>query len=266
MRHHATEASNLWVWEMTNEVTNVNGGCVGWWKIADTSNSTTIADSSGNGWTGNCVSSPVWTNGLNSVVSQALNFNGSDSTVNIPINTSFITGPFITVSLWLKFTGTLTGSFVAAYANIDSFYDGSSGNAQAFQAFSDDCACVRGAIIDISGNTAETGNPHMADGKWHHFVFATDMTNIYDWFDGIRDLGSLMDFGTGSTPTGDEQITNWWKGLTNVQLSAINFYTNSLQPCTMTDIRIYNRVLNDAEVDILYRAPTVDEIVGAYNY
>ena len=34
----------------------------------------------------------------------------------------------------------------------------------------------------------------------------------------------------------------------------------------MTDIRVYNRVLNDAEVDILYRAPTVDYLIGAYTY
>ena len=60
----ALEASNLWVWEMTNGVTNVSGGCVGWWKMADASNSITIADSSGSNFTGilSTEPSPIWTN------------------------------------------------------------------------------------------------------------------------------------------------------------------------------------------------------------
>ena len=35
-----------------------------------------------------------------------------------------------------------------------------------------------------------TGNPGLADGNWHHFVFASDSTNFFDWFDGVRDLGA----------------------------------------------------------------------------
>jgi hypothetical protein len=35
---------------------------------------------------------------------------------------------------------------------------------------------------------------------------------------------------------------------------------------TITDVRVYSVILTDAEVDILHRAPTVDQIIGNYLY
>lgn len=262
----ATEASNLWVWEMTNGVTNVSGGCVAWWKMDDASNSTTIADSSGGGWTGTLAGSPrpAWTSGLNSIVSQALNFDGVQNVVNIPINGSFITSSNISASLWLKFTnGVSNGSFLIAYA--DRAFP--AGQDQSWAIFCDGpyapFGTVRGGVLDAGNDLLESSGPGLADGNWHHFVFASNGSNIFDWFDGVRDLGGQNNTGAPINGSGVYPIV-WNAGLTNIQMGGV--WNSSNQPCTITDVRIYNRPLNDAEVDILYRAPTADQIMGAYNY
>jgi hypothetical protein len=260
----ATEASNLWVWEMTNGVTNVSGGCVAWWKMADASNSTTIADSSGGGWTGTLVGRPrpVWTNGLNAIVSQALNFDGVQNVVNIPITGSFITSSNISASLWLKFTnGVSNGSFIIGYA------DATFATGQDWGIFCDgpfnEFGAVRGGLNNASADLLESSAPGLADGNWHHFVFASDGSNIFDWFDGIRDLGGP--YGTGAPQNASGVYPMVWNvGLTNIQMGGV--WNSNHQPCTITDVRIYDRILSDAEVDILYRSPTADQIVGAYNF
>jgi hypothetical protein len=269
----ATEASNLWVWEMTNGVTNVSGGCVGWWKINDASNSTTIADSSGGGRTGNCVNSPVWTNGLNSVVSQALSFNGTTETVNIPITTNFFTNSFFTVSAWVKHVGTGGGtptSWIAGYANITDFILGEHGTTssagQGFQII--DEGDIRIEVNSVSGADESEGYAIYFPTDytyWHHVVGASDGTNSYQWVDGIQyqSIAGLLDASNAGNAV---NAGNWWTGLTNIQIGAPCVTNTVLSSCIITDVRIWNRILNDSEVDILYRAPTVDNIVGAYNY
>jgi hypothetical protein len=266
----ATEATNLWVWEETNGVTNVSGGLVSWWKVADASNSLTIADSSGNGWNGNCINSPVYTNGLNSVVFGALNFNGTNQTVMIPITSSYFPSPGqgCTISAWVKYTsGGNASSFIMGYANVAQWVSGENVGAgltaaQGFQLLQDGDANIRGEVNSTVGNETEGNTMAANDGNWHHMVFASDGTNVFSWFDDTRNyIGTLNGTQIGGIQSG----TGWLTLMTNIQFSGSSVSTN-YEPCTMTDVRIYNRILGDAEVDILYRAPTVDAIIGAYNY
>ena len=264
----ATEATNLWVWEETNGVTNVSGGLVAWWKIADASNSLTIADSSGNGWTGNCLHSPIYTNGLNGVVFGALSFNGT-STVFAPVTSGFFPSPGLgcTISAWVKFTvAGDASSFICGYANVSNWIAGELGGTEAagqgWQLLEDGDSNIRGEVNSTTGAETEGNTMGANDGNWHHMVFASDGTNVLSWFDDTRNyIGTLNGTQVGGVQSG----TGWLTGETNVQWSGPSGVTN-LVPCTMTDVRIYNRLLNDAEVDILYRAPTVDAIIGAYTY
>lgn len=275
----AAEAANLYAWDMTNGVTNVSGGCIGWWKFNDNESGSTIADSSGHGWTGNLVNSPAWTTGLNSVVNQALTFNGTTQTANIPVTaSSFIPlpGQGITISAWVNYTsgdGNGGSSFIMGCANVTQFVGGENVKenltaAQGFQILQDGDANIRGELNSGNGNESEGNTMAANDGQWHHMVFASDGTNIFSWFDGIRNYqGTLIGTSTGGEAArGTEGSASWLTGLTNVAFSAPSASVSEWEPCSLTDVRIYNRILNDAEVDILYRAPTVDAIIGAYNY
>ena len=267
----ATEASNLWVWEQTNGVTNVTSGLVAWYKCADAANSTTLVDSSGNGCTLTNTGSPVWKGGLNGVVNQGIYFNGSSqvATGNIPtaVGNPFNSTHQCTMTMWLSFNNqaNISGSWLAL-GNTTSML--TSTNAVGF--FKDSgagvrCACFANGTYSESGEIYFTTNATTAYAvtNWHFVGMETDGTNLSVWIDGFRQLNNTSQ--TGSVQLNTMATTpGWWYYLTNISLCGGN--TTSYQNGTVTDMRIYNRFLNDAEMDILYRSPTVDAIIGAYSY
>jgi hypothetical protein len=277
----AAEATNLYCWSVTNGVTNVTGGLVGWWKFADSTNGNTLADSSGGGWTGTFMNAnypggtkgtgnPVWTNGLNSIVSQALYFNGSN-TVNVPINSTFLgygNSNYCSLSFWMKMfpkNYNSMGSPISVYnrsgyGSIGVYADGPYTTGGTF---------TGEGYNPITDNYIESSEFGVTDGKWHHLVYTMDGTNFNDYFDGVRDYGSISGSRGVINKAGGIPLTNGWAvAETNIQFSLPDWPdggTTNL-PCFLTNIRIYNKVLSDGEVDILYRAPAADAIVGSYLY
>jgi hypothetical protein len=261
----ATEASNLWVWEQTNGVTNVTSGLVAWYKFNDAPNSPTLADSSGNGFTITNYGSPapVWTTGLNSIVSQAVGYDGVQSysqgvLSGMPV---FFTHPHAaTISIWFYFNNT---SDEGQFMTISSSTASTAGGATVF---SDSAyGTVRGAA-GVGKNYNESGSLFLGNSGWHHVVFADneEFTAPPSWCDGIQEI-SMAETGLQAESTGGTPATNWYVGFDTVRFSTKNLTGNNAQ-CVVTDVRIYNRVLNDAEVDILYRSPAVDKIIGSYTY
>lgn len=250
----AAEAGQLYSWEQTNGITNVTGSLVGWWKFTNSTLGTSLSDSSGNGLSGTLQGNPepLWTNGLNSIVSNALSFDGIQNYVIIPFSlASFTNVHQITLSMWIAYTNaTESASFM-----VNNPYPG---DEDGFQTFTDvGVPVVRGAL---GGSGYIESNPIVLDdGNWHHFVWASDGTNIFSWYDGVQDTLGKPSIGFAANTAG------WWTGWTSLQISGQNEFTN-LQQCVVTDVRIYNRILSSAEVDILYRSPIVDLIQGAYNY
>jgi hypothetical protein len=259
----ATEAGNLWVWEQTNGVTNVTSGLVAWYKFNDAPNSPTLADSSGNGFTITNYGSPApsWTSGLNSIVSQAVVYDGVQSYSQGVLSgmPAFFTHPHaVTISIWFYFSNT---SDEGRFINISS--STASGDATVF---SDSAyGTVRGSA-GIGRNYNECGSLFLGNSGWHHVVFADneEFTAPPAWCDGIQEI-SMAQTGLQAESTGGMAATNWYVGFDTVRFSTKNLTANNAQ-CVVTDVRIYNRVLTDAEVDILYRSPTADKIIGSYTY
>lgn len=250
----AAEASQLYSWEQTNGMTNVTGSLVGWWKFNDSTSGSVLADSSGNGLTGTLEGSPqpLWTNGLNAVVSQALSFDGVQNDVLIPFSLgSFTNVHQITLSMWIEYTNaTQSASFFVNNPD-GAFFDG-------VVTFTDvGVPVVRGALGGENG-FIESNPIILNDGNWHHFVWASDGTNIFSWYDGIQDT-----LGTPSINPGLD-TSGWWSGWTSFQMSGPNI--QDYMQCAVTDVRLYNRVLSSSEVDMLYRSPAVNLIRGKYCY
>jgi hypothetical protein len=257
----AAEASNLWVWEQTNGVTNVNGGLVAWYKCADPVNSPTLADSSGNGCTLTTTGGPSWVAGLNKVVSNGIYFNGTSQVANgaIPLSVNpFLATHQCTMTMWLSFVYTseagawmkLTGG-----GNKFGFYKDSG--------FGVRCVCGTGSGYNEFGElNISTTSP---GPNWHFVAFESDGTTMTVWMDGFRQLpdinqtGADQVFGNQSGP-----LSGWWNSLTSICVCGAN--ATSYQNGTLTDMRIYSRFLSDAEMDILYRSPTANAIIGQYLY
>ena len=194
-------------------------------------------------------------------MSQSLTFDGSQNRVSVPISNSLLSGSSgATVSIWIKegYNSLSAGPFAIAGSGVPAFIILSDGGAASSP------GDLRGYFFQNDSHYIETSNPMLTDNLWHHFVVASDGTNVWDWVDGIRDLGGQNNTA-GTINIGGPLVTTWLDAYTNILMGSY-FQDSGFFPCSMTDIRVYNRVLNDAEVDILYRAPTVDYLIGAYTY
>lgn len=269
----ASEAQNLYAWGVTNGLTNVTRGLVAWYKVNDTPGSTTIADATGNGWTGFLHGSPkpTYDVGINPIVNQALTFDGSQNVVCTPITTSFVNGTNVTLSAWVKSTPAMqsTGcAFLGVYGSGSNmcglFSDGPFSTIGAFR------SGVSSATVDLNSN--EGSNPVVITQDWHHFVLTSDGTlaNTKQYLDGILDLGIAYTegpaIGTGNVTNWSLNVTNFeWGGMPpNAQLNG--FFNTTNIAVTLTDVRFYTNILTDAEINLLYNAPAADNIVGSYVY
>lgn len=268
----ATEALSLYNWEQTNGVTNVSNGLVAWYKVNDTSGSATISDATGNGWTGTLHGSPkpTWDTGINSVVNQALTFDGSQNDVRTPITSSFLSGTTVSIAAWVK-------SPTAAQSSGNGWLCIHGAGTQCAVLFSDGAFSTVGAIrcgvaATSGGNWLEGGAPVFVDDGWHYIVFSTDGTaaNYTMWFDGIKDLGIEY---SGQAVITSGAVTTWSTSITNLEWGGIpanvalnGNFTGTHDSGSVTDVRIYNRQLTDAEVDVLYRSAEADRIIGAYSF
>lgn len=264
----AAEASNLWVWEQTNGVTNVSGGLVAWYKCADPVNSPTLSDSSGNGCTLTTSGGPTWLGGLNSVVSNGIYFNGTSQIArgSTPSANPFLATHQGTLTMWV--------SYNQAPATAGEFMDISSSSGGSLGFYRDSGPGIR-CVSEGSGTYTEAGELNIATNasnstapttNWHFVAFASDGTNMSIWIDGFRQnplaiaqTGADQLFGNGAG-----SVETWWNGIDAITVCGAN--ASSYQNGTLTDMRIYSRFLNDAEEDILYRSPTADAIIGQYLY
>lgn len=269
----AAESSNLFVWETTNGISSVSSGLVSWHKLTEGSPATQISDSSGNGWTGFFHGSPapVWTPGLNAVVANALTFDGTQNLICTPITSSFLSGATLSMTAWIRQT-------TSALTSGSSFLTICGSGQNGALIFSDGpfstVGAVRGGVSpSTGGNFVETSNPWWADTNTFHFcAMSTDGTtaNTTYWIDGIRilhqDYGGEGNINTGTVTTWSTGITNFEWGGMPIAVLLNGAFNGTNVACGLTDIRVYNRLLTDADIDNLYRAPAADLALGSYIY
>jgi RHS repeat-associated protein len=162
-------------------VVNAADTLAGWWRFDDGSG-TTAVDSSGNGTDGTLQNGPTWTTGP---VGGALSFDGVDDYVSLPTASALnITGP-ISMSAWIKTTGTGFMHIVGGYNSAGSPWYGYGM-----------ClgANTPGKVGYWSSNYGAwvESNSTVNDGNWHHVAVAVSGTTATFYLDGAAD-------GTAST-------------------------------------------------------------------
>lgn len=221
-----------------------NGGCavvcnglVGYWKF-DEGSGPTVADASGNGYTLNLSNTVTWASGH---IGEAVSLNGTDSYLSTASPTSafdLATGSF-TVTAWVYPSEDINGNEdIVSFLNADT-YSGwtfglskiSSWLRQSFQ--------VRGAFgiggesNNISGNTW-----HLLAATWN------GSTEFTTYIDGSVDEGGTPLYEPQHPSSAGSQTL--FIGNIDSYLGHI-FYKGSLD-----EIRIYNRVLSQAEIQQLH--------------
>ena len=196
-----------------------------------------VADSSGQGNTGYLI---VGAGGANTStttapgrIGQALNFDGTDDYVLINDHTSLRMTTSLTVSTWVKLSGTQSSKYILTKR------DGLGGT--------DEYALIYGFTANkyefyaegYAGEDPRTAlNTSVSDTGWHQIVWTYNGTTIKGYLDGVIDISTDKSFtlNSNSAPVmlGTEG-GNYLSGLED-------------------EVRIYNRALSAEEIGFLYRA------------
>lgn len=227
-------------------------GLVGWWKLLDGSG-TIASDSSGNGNDGNLNGAPTWiSSGPNG---GGLFFRGTPTgdRVNIP-RAAVLEPAAVTISCWIKGPLQQNASNVAAFGK--AWDDNNSNPWQSYQIAVDSGLGPTSALFTLGGSANDliVNGVLLDDAGWQNFVGTYNPAGASPqklfYLNGVL-IGSLplstaIQYDT--TPNGDLYIaSNSSSGFTT--------YTGSI-----TDVRVYNRALNAAEVLAIYNgsdAPAV---------
>lgn len=206
-----------------------DAGLVGSWKL-DAGNGTTAADSSGNANDGTLTNGPVWTNGK---VRGALVFNGSNSYVNVPDNTS-LQAAQITLSAWMNSLNTNPsgGAQQAIIAKDD-------GVQRAFN------LKIAGGKIQLAMSYSTTakavsGTTALLSNTWYFVAGTYDGATLRVYVNGVLEASLAA-----SLPVG-------WD---NAQPLSIGGRSN-ISPAvgfngTVDEVRMYNRALSQTEIQAL---------------
>jgi len=220
-----------------NPTVSITNGLVGWWPFDEGAGASTT-DASGNGNTGT-INGATWTSGK---LGQALQFDGVSDNVQIAYAPSINNLNSVTYSAWVyprSAGGSSTGN-VMTKRQIQQIYI-SGGKWRYFET-------CNGPNLTRTSATSVTYN------QWQHIVVTLNGTlkasDLHIYRDGILDDG--VDGGDGGTHQDNfgypQTIGAYW--------------SNGQYPFDglIDDVRIYNRVLSDAEIESLFRTKPNDSV------
>lgn len=198
----------------------------------DTISNNTIFDRSGNTYNSTLYNASVTTG----IVNNGVYFNGTNAYAATILESTSV----MTVSYWGK-VGTLNSgeNFGIVYINGDAYQR---------------LACVisgsggLGIAASFVGWHRASSNGYSGlfnDGLWHHFLFVVDKSNYLN--SHVYLDGSEITYNTGSTQSFVSDNTMYINRVNSVSLSADRYGAG-----TIDLLRIYNRILSAAEIQVLY--------------
>ena len=211
----------------------VTNGLLTWWKM-DEAGGTTAADSSGNGLNA-VVNGAVFNTGY---FSNALYFNGTTSVATFA---SPDTSSQVTLAAWVRSEGQGNSAYphILDTPGYRLFFRFDSQGTNGFDFAT--CTTTRNGDWFSGVNT-------ISHGAWHHIAVRYDPNNLPNpptlFINGVRLPPETITTPSGSVPTGagtgyignKSGLSRAWKG-------------------AIADVRIYNRLLSDAEIHTLASVP-----------
>jgi len=206
---------------------------VGLWTMDEGAGSTsgvsTTTDASGNGNTGTWYGTGTGTSGYYSpgkVGPWAGYFNGSNDYIQIPSSSVFVYNNGFTFSLWLNLNNVSANEGIIGQSDLNSFYI--------------DFQTDGGSKIRWETNVGQSfdSNYSFQTGQWY---MLTGTYNFSSGFSSIYVNGNL-----------DRQVSATAKSnFQNIPIK-IGKYSSLYFPGLIDDVRIYNRALSAAEIQVLY--------------
>ena len=203
-------------------------GLQGYWQLNEPIGQTLVADASGNEQSLPLINMDAYNDWGNGKLSGALSFDGVNDYVQRDTVSAGLQPAQVTVAAWIKVTEgswqwvASQGDNYGLYLNNHSdlvfyFYNGS------------------------SWPSVSATSLNFTDGQWHHVVGTYDGSQLKVYFDGVN-LASNAESAAIVYNRGAE-----------VSLGAMQ--GNRLFKGQLDDVRIYDRALNDDEINTLYQSP-----------
>lgn len=212
-------------------------GLVAYWPFEEASGtvSGTIADRSGNGFTG----SLYYFQAPNGVVAggkfgNGLSLDGSSDHIRVTDTTSSlldITGSF-TLEAWYQYSASVDWARIISKPTV-----GSNAPYHMYALLLDNTAGAQKPYIEFGGGTGSPKGPNLAPGNWYHLV------GRYNAAAGTASIFvNGVEYGQNVTPV-TIGVTD-----TNLGIGAEGLYGWGPTKGTLDEVRIYNRPLTNAEI------------------
>ena len=216
----------------------ITNGLLAWWKMKETGGST-AADSSGNGRTAT-ISGAVFTNFVTGYPSNALHFNGSSSYASF-------SSPGVT-QLTLVAWARATDHGNSAYPRI---FD-TPGYRLFFRFDSQGTNGFDFATYSTGNGDWFSGQSTIHTNAWYHVAASYDLSSLtnvpMEYVNGV----SIAATTVITTPSGTQPSSAGTGYLGNVAASSRGWSGD------LSDLRIYNRILSGAEIQVLANAPFIN--------
>jgi hypothetical protein len=209
----------------------LTNGLIAHWKLDDASG-TTASDASGNGYHGTLVNMNPATDWVTGQINGALDFDGSNDCVNIGNSLSNVTN--FTVAAWANPSSSGIDRQIVSKGN-----DGSNTQWELKTATSAGHVDFRAWRSGVGASGVRTQLP-LPVGAWTHLVGIYDGTYWRIYWNGLYDSVSTM---PGPVATS----YNIYIGAVDINGSPGQFWRGLVD-----DVRIYDRVLTESEIQSLY--------------
>jgi hypothetical protein len=234
---------------------DATSGLVGNWKFDDAPGSTTVADSTANANTAALVgfndTSAVWGTGING---GDLNFNSDATGANLvaipavgspaPSVLDFSSNPAFTLSFWVK----------AALSNGPAIICKGTGNGGEQYCIDMQTAGYRFFVRNAAGASIALTAPMPANNTWQH------VTAVFDAVNGIQSIYTNGQFAVTTVAPLSLLANSHEVSIGNRQSSSTSAY-NVPFTGALDDVRIYNRALTAADVQLLYNSAFNDPYI-----
>jgi hypothetical protein len=217
----------------TQQLDFIDENLAAYWNMNETPNTTTVADSSGNGNNGTSSTSSNISNGW---FGRARTFNGSNQFVSVGNGSSLSPGAnSFTISAWIK-TSSNTSQKIYAKDNCSSGsliqFDVQSSNIVRFQ--------IGNSSRTVSG-VSSSGT--VADGNWHHVVGMRDTANgtLKVFIDGVLD-------NSASDSIAGQSVNN----SATAYIGRCGTFNTEVFNGSIDEVRIYSTALTNSQVGLLY--------------
>lgn len=231
-------------------------GLVGNWKFDDDAGSTTAADSSPNANAGTLEgftdTTSVWGTGING---GDLNFNGDATAANLvaipdvnqpaPSVLDFSSNPAFTLSAWIK---------SAAPSNGPAIICKGTGNGGEQYCVDMQTTGYRFFVRSAAGPSTAVSAPMPANNTWQH------ITAVFDAVNGIESIYTNGQLSAVAVAPLTLLANSHEVSIGNRQSSSVSAY-NVPFTGALDDIRIYNRALTSADVQLLYASSLNDPYI-----